>query len=163
MPAGQPHIIRLRGPWEYEPLERLALSGEGLPVQDNKSLPPPGRITMPCDWGQTLGTDFRGRVRYRRRFGLPTNLETGQRVWLVCDGADLRGAAALNGRVLGPIEGYRAPTRFDVTGDLQPRSELIVDVELPPLGYQSELNLRPDRAGLAGGLIGEVRLEIEAG
>jgi beta-galactosidase/beta-glucuronidase len=120
-----------------------------------------GQITMPADWARTLGADFRGLVRYVRRFGRPTNLAAGQKVWLVCDGVDLRGMATLNGRLLGALEGYRAATRFEVAGQLVDRNELVIDVELPPMDYQTEQQMRADRVGLAGGLIGEVRLEIE--
>jgi hypothetical protein len=155
------HVIRLRGPWEYEPLERLLLSAGGTTVPASSPLPAPGRIIMPADWGQTLGNDFRGRVRYVRRFGRPTNLAADQRVWLVCDGADLRGTASLNGRPLGDVDGYRVPSRFEVTTRLEERNELAIVVELPPLDYSAEQAARPDRAGLPGGVIGEVRLEIE--
>jgi hypothetical protein len=157
-----PHVIRLRGPWEYEPLERLVLSADGAGVPAGEPLPAPGRITMPADWGRTLGIDFRGRVRYVRRFGRPTNLAAGQRVWLACDGVDLRGTASLNGRPLGEVDGYRVPARFDVTAQLDERNELAIVVELPPLDYRAEQAARPDRVGLAGGVIGEVRLEIES-
>jgi len=156
-----PHVIRLRGPWVYQPLERQVLAGDGSVVAVAGGLPEAGRITLPDDWGKTLGGDFRGRVRYVRRFGRPSNLDRAQRVWLVCDGVDLRATCELNARALGPIEGYRRAVRFDITSELAERNELTVDVELPPLDYQSEQGLRPDRAGLPGGIIGEVRLEIE--
>ena len=155
------HVIRLRGPWDYEPLERLTLAADGTIAPANGQLPEPGRITMPSDWGRTLGVDFRGRVRYVRPFGRPTNLGPAERVWLACSGVDLRGVAWLNGQPLGPIDGYRAVARFDVTERLGERNQLVVEVELPPLTYQDEQKLRPDRAGLPGGIIGEVRLEID--
>ncbi len=47
-----------------------------------------------------------------------------------------------------------------MTDLLRERNELVIEVELPPLAYADEQQLRPDRAGLAGGVIGEVRLEI---
>ena len=159
--SATPHIIRLRGPWQYEPLERLRLAADGETVADNASLPPPGEAILPADWTRTLGADFRGRVRYRRRFGRPTNLAAGQAVWLVLGGVDLRGEAWLNEQPLGRVDGYREPARFLVTDRLAERNQLILDVELPPLDFQSEQRLRSDRAGLAGGPIGEVRLEID--
>ena len=64
---------------------------------------------------------------------------------------------------LGPARPGREPTRFDVTGVLAERNELVIEVELPPLSYADEQRLRPERAGLPGGLIGEVRLEIFRG
>ena len=160
MSAAAPHIIRLRGPWQYEPLVRLCLDPDGQAVP-GADLPPAGRVTLPADWSRTLGADFRGRVRYVRRFGRPTNLAVDQAVWLVCAGVDQSAQAWLNGRPLGQWQGYHQPVRFLVTADLVERNELIVDVELLPLSYPDEQAVRPDRAGLAGGLIGEVRLEID--
>jgi hypothetical protein len=155
----QPHVIRLRGPWDYEPLAQWELDAEGA-THAAEALPPPGRMVMPADWAQSLGRDFRGRVRFLRAFGRPTRLEPEEQVWLVCDGVDLAGWATLNGEQLGPVDGFRQAARFEVTGRLKERNELAIEVELPPLAYADEQRLRPDRAGLAGGVIGEVRLEI---
>jgi beta-galactosidase/beta-glucuronidase len=155
----QPHVIRLRGPWQYEPLMQWELDHEGS-LREVDELPPAGRMVMPGDWSQSLGRDFRGRVRYVRAFGRPTNLEPGEKVWLVSDGVDLDGRAALNGLPLGPVTNARDQARFDITDLLAERNELVIEVELPPLVYADEQQRRPDRAGLAGGVIGEVRLEI---
>ena len=155
----QLHVIRLRGPWQYEPLVRWALDAEGNRHAAGE-LPPPGRMVMPGDWGAALGPDFRGRVRFARAFGRPTRLEPGEQVWLVVGGVDLSGTAELNGRPLGPVAGVREPTRFEVTDRLAERNELVIEVELPPLAHADEQRLRPERATLPGGVIGEVRLEI---
>ncbi len=140
---------------------RLVPAAAGSTQSAAEPLPPSGRVTLPGDWGATLGAAFRGRVRYLRRFGRPTNLAAGQSVCLVCDGVDLRGAVWVNGRSLGPIDGYQAATRFEIGADLIERNQLVIEVELPPLAHSAEQALRPGRAGLPGGLIGEVRLEIE--
>ena len=108
--------------------------------------------------GRGIGRDFRGRVRHVRAFGRPTRLEPGEQVWLVVSAVDLAGTAELNGQPLGPLAGFREPTRFEVTDRLAERNELVIEVELPPLAEADEQRLR--RAGLPGGLIGEVRLEI---
>ena len=50
-----PHRIRLRGPWECEPLARA--EGADMP------LPPPCRMTMPCRWSAGGLAEFAGRVR----------------------------------------------------------------------------------------------------
>src|SRR5262245_97069 len=63
-----PHRIRLRGPWECQP---LAPDG-----------PPPRRVTLPCRWADGGLGDFRGPVRFRRRFGYPGRLDAHERVWL---------------------------------------------------------------------------------
>ncbi len=119
-----------------------------------------GKATLPCDWSDALGPDFRGKVRYRRRFNRPSGLDPHERVWLVIEGVDAFGSAALNGRALGDIRGYALPASFDVTDLLGPGNELSLDVELPlvmPLGV-----LRPGVEGRSGGPIGEVRLEIRS-
>jgi beta-galactosidase/beta-glucuronidase len=104
-----------------------------------------------------LGADFRGRVRHVRRFGRPTGLDSGERVWLVCDGATLTATVVLNGTPLGAILGPTTPARFDVTERLLPRNELVIEVEFPAI----EAANRPSAAEVrCGGLTGEVRLEI---
>jgi len=158
-----PHVIRLRGPWEYEPLARLVPNADGTLREETHDLPAAGRAKMPADWGATLGPGFRGRVRYVRRFGCPTGLGPRERVWLIFEGADATAVARLNERPLGEIRGPRSAARIDVTELLAARNVLVVDVELPPLDAAAERAARPVREGLPGGLIGEVRLEIESG
>jgi hypothetical protein len=133
------HVIRLRGPWEYSPLESC---------DSRISLPAAGKVTMPCDWGDTLGRDFRGRVCYLRRFGRPTLDTPGERVWLVL--LEIRGGAvvSLNGERLGEIASGQ-PGRFEVTDRLDERNVLEVIVEQPPDAREP------------GGIVGDVRLEIE--
>jgi beta-mannosidase len=133
MPA---HRIRLRGPWECEPLSRL---GPG-------ELPPPRTMTLPCRWDAGGLTDFAGRVRYRRRFGTPTNLGADECVWLTFEGADSRAEAWLNGERLGEHSGEGA-FDFAISQLLISRNELVVEVE-------SE--------NTSGGLWGEVALEIRS-
>jgi hypothetical protein len=149
-----PHVIRLRGPWEFEVLEREAASCAESPAKLT------GKATLPCDWSDALGADFRGQVRYRRRFNRPSGLDPHERVWLVIEGVDAFGSATLNGRALGEIRGYALPASFDVTNLLGSGNELKVDVELPPVLPSG--NLRPGAEGRPGGPIGEVRLEIRS-
>jgi beta-galactosidase/beta-glucuronidase len=129
------HVIRLHGPWEYEPL-----TGVG------EDVPPSGRLTIPADWSETLGADFRGRVRYTRRFHRPTGLIEGQRVWLAVERVEATGAVSLNGQMLGPAAAKGGPFRFDVTDLLARYNVLTIDAE------------SFDRPG---GVTGFVRLEIE--
>ncbi len=114
-----PHLIRLRGPWQYSP---LVCFGDG-------PLPPPGGVELPTDWGATLGECFRGRVRYERNFNSPTNLDPHERVWLVIDGADARADVSLNGDPLGAVEGYALSAEWDITEKLGPRNTLSIEVE----------------------------------
>jgi beta-galactosidase/beta-glucuronidase len=134
-----PHVIRLRGPWEYTVEARSSASSE------TTELPPTGRVTMPTDWAASLGDAFRGRVAYRRRFGKPTNLESNESVWLVCDGATARATLELNSQALGDVLGPNSPVAFDVT---------------PLLGERNELAAVVESLHEVGGLTGEVRLEI---
>jgi hypothetical protein len=129
-----PHRIRLRGPWECEPLARA----------DGGPLPPPGRMTMPCCWVDGGLPGFVGRVRFRRRFGYPGRIDTHERVWLTFAGARAVAEVWLNGQLLGRHEGP-GPFEFEVTNLLRPRNELTVEVEA---------------SDLCGGLWGEVALEV---
>jgi len=129
-----PHRIRLRGPWECEPLARAA--------GDQRPLPRPCRMTMPRRWKDGGLADFRGRVRFRRRFGYPGRIDSYERVWLTVGQASDRVRIALNGAVLGESEGGGWET--DVTALLGERNELTVEVG----------------GGEDGGLWGEVALEV---
>ena len=152
------HVIRLRGPWQCVPLARTVLLANGKSADEPGNLPACGRIELPADWGGLLGDDFRGRVCFTRRFGLPTGLEPEQRIDLVIDGVDAFGNVSLNGEPLGNVA--NEPARFDITRHLKPRNELEVLIELPRLIAESAPLPRPGREHLPGGLIGEVRLEI---
>lgn len=143
------HAIRLRGPWECQPLERAGAAGE---------LPPAGRTTVPGDWAQVLGDDFVGRVRYARRFNAPSSLEPSERVWLVVEGVDHEAQVVLNGQPLGAMSGPQ-PRRFDITAFVEPHNLLVIDVQLSAEVF-ADASLRGQRAGRAGGVTGEVRLEI---
>lgn len=143
-----PHTIRLRGPWEFEVLQ----ADSQVPSPSG-----PQRAKMPCSWAESLGEEFRGSVRYRRKFNRPAHLDLHERLRLVADGADAFAEVTVNGTTLGKIDGYVLPNIFDVTSLIEMRNEVMVDVSLPAetSGVQ-----RPGREQFAGGLIGEVRLEI---
>jgi beta-galactosidase/beta-glucuronidase len=157
------HVIRLRGPWEFEPLARVMIVADGTRHESTDDRLPPGRVRLPADWSATLGHEFRGRVRYTRRFGLPTNLEPHEQVWLVVEGVDYFGTLSLNGQSLGEVVGYQKPKEFDVRGLLADRNHLTLDIELPQCDAAAATAAkieRPGREHLPGGPIGEVRLEI---
>src|SRR6266849_10307562 len=94
-----PHRIRLRGPWECEPLARIAPDEHGQTGRD--SLPPPCRMTMPCRWSEGGLENFAGRVRFRRRFGYPGRIDAHERVWLTFAGIGGTAEVWLNGQHLG--------------------------------------------------------------
>ena len=151
------HTIRLRGPWEFRVAEVQRLTRDGTVEALIPDPAPGGRINLPADWSDTLGQDFRGRVRYTRAFGWPTELEPDEDVYLVLDRLDAYGQVAVNGHPPCRVPPGGQPLRLRITHLLQPRNSLEVDVELPAESGTVE---RPEREGLPGGLIGEVRLEI---
>jgi hypothetical protein len=92
----EPHIIRLRGPWDAEPV------------------------------------DGSQATRWIRRFGRPTGLETGARVWLCLQPGDGILSWRLNDSEPHAVDAAHAVQRFDITDQLQPRNRLEVLVELGP-------------------------------
>lgn len=178
------HVIRLRGPWDCQPLARVTLlAGGGLRVE-RADLPPGATLVMPADWSAVLGSDFRGLVRLIRRFATPTGIDGSTRVWLAIDNVDWQARVSLNNRDLGHIQlagttpslplalspslpllsspALPCPARFDITELLSSRNELIVEVLLPEVAAGVPPLPRAGRAGEPGGVIGLVRLEIEA-
>jgi hypothetical protein len=154
------HTIRLRGPWQVEAIERYVRRADGRYERSAEELPAAGRMTMPADWGELLGADFLGRVRYRRIFQKPTGLDEGQRVWLVVEPARSRVIVTLGGELLGEVYWGPAAGRFDVTRLLEDHNQLDIEVEHPALDEAGATN--DDGGSLPpGGLVGEVRLEIE--
>jgi hypothetical protein len=164
-----PHIIRLRGPWEYQPLARLVKSVAGRWGREEANLPAAGTIELPADWGSAVGSDFRGWVCFRRRFHQPTGLDAASRVWLVIDDVDWQARVALNDRHLGDVLCSHAagtlapkcPARFDITGGLLPQNALSIIVASPLVAADGATFPRPGREQSPGGLIGLVRLEID--
>lgn len=138
-----PHRIRLRGPWECEPLARTGTNAEAGAATE--SLPPRRTMTMPCRWSEGGLINFAGRVRFRRHFGFPGRLDTFERVWLTVGGADCIANVWLNAHYLGRHEGALEPFEFEVTNLLAVRNQLVVEVEGP---------------AEKGGLWGEVALEV---
>jgi hypothetical protein len=149
------HTIRLRGPWNVEPLARFVPQPDGSyrPVKDN--LPPAARATMPADWSASFGGDFLGRVRYHRVFQTPTGLEDGERVFLVVEPPRSHGMVRFFEQLLGEVRHGGAPGRFEITEQLTDHNRLEIIVDHP-----SPSDTRFD-AKSPGGLIGEIRLEIE--
>jgi hypothetical protein len=135
-----PHRIRLRGPWDCEPLRRASAKG-----QAEAPPPAPRRMTMPCRWHEGGLADFAGRVRFTRRFGYPGQIDASERVWLTFAGVEGTAEVRLNDRLLGRHDGAAGPFEHEVTQLLDTRNRLVVEVE--------ELTGR-------GGLWGEVALEI---
>lgn len=132
-----PYRIRLRGPWECEPLVRS-------PETSQAALPSACRMALPCRWKDGGLPEFAGKVRFRRHFGYPSRLEPHERLWLTFAGVAGLAEVSVNGQLLGQHEGSSEPFDFEVTNILKDRNELAVDVT-------GEAN---------GGLWGEVALEV---
>jgi hypothetical protein len=142
-----PHRIRLRGPWQCEPLDRAVKHADGHFEMVPQELPPSCQMTMPCRWSDGGLGDFAGRVRFRRRFGRPRQLDPHEAVWLTFAGVDTIALVTLNGCFLGRQERASEPFEFEVTELLRERNELVVEVEA---------------VSGNGGLWGEVALEVRA-
>src|SRR5438477_6811861 len=123
-----PHRIRLRGPWQCEPLSRLVRQPNGEVEEAAQPLPAGCRMNMPCLWSDGGLGDFSGRVRFRRRFGLPRRIDSFERVWLTFGGVESSAAIWLNGQTLGQHEIANTPFEFSVTDLLRDRNELVVEV-----------------------------------
>jgi hypothetical protein len=154
------HIIRLRGPWQLEPVERFIHRGAGRYDCSREGLPAGARATMPADWSRSFGREFLGRVRYRRTFQKPTGLESGERVWLVVEPPRTHGTVRLGDTLLGDLR-WGGPTgRYDITDRLEDHNRLEIIVAHPALddggAAEDETNM-----SLPGGIVGEVRMEIE--
>ena len=155
-----PHVIRLRGPWRLEPMARTRRLVDGTSQTIVGPLPAPGETLDPSYWGELLGRDFRGRVRYTRRFNRPTGMAEILRIDLVIEGVDAFGRVILNGQPLGEIPLGLVEFRTEITSRLEPFNRLEIEVELPECDESSLRMPRGSRDGLPGGLVGEVRLEI---
>src|SRR6516165_12149416 len=108
-----PHRIRLRGPWEYEPLAHKVQRAGGRIEVLEQQLPPAGKMTLPCRWSEGGLPGFAGRVRFCRRFGLPRRLDAHERVWLTFAGVEASADVWLNGQLLGHLENARQPFEYE--------------------------------------------------
>jgi hypothetical protein len=133
-----PHRIRLRGPWEAEPVGWIDPEAEVRCRTDG--LPPARTVTIPVGWDD-LGFGGRtGAVVFRRRFQAPRRLDDWERVWLVQAGMPGWSSWRLNDTELvwaGPGETdelttISCPVRAEVTALLRERNELAVKVEAGP-------------------------------
>ncbi len=142
------HCIRLHGPWQAS----LIRSDAGFEIGHTPT--PKAKLRIPGDWDDWLGSRFRGLVRLERAFGLPTGLTADQEIFLVIESVDFCANIYVNDGHVGELQLDHPPFRRSVGNRLQVRNRLRLEVELPMHAQ------RGARANLAGGLIGEVRLEI---
>ena len=100
-----------------------------------------GKVRMPTDWSDTLGSGFCGRVKCTRHFGMPTGLDEHSIVMLVVGPTDACGRIALNGECLSEPQHADSPVHFDIGDRLQPRNELCIEIELPAEGPSCDVRL----------------------
>ena len=131
----EPHIIRLRGPWQRQIIEGTEL--------------PPKKITMPSGWAEDVGADFAGTIEYQRFFNRPTGIDNTTSLRLRFKQVIGQATVSLNSELLSTESSEQdQPNHLscDLTGKLYKRNDLRVRIV---------------SAGAAdGGLVGEVQLEI---
>jgi len=111
------HRILLRGPWQCEWLEgpEPALAEE------------PSAVRMPVSWQDAFGS-VAGRVRFRRRFHSPTNLEPEEHVVLAFEALGGMAEISVNGTSIASVDQPEDILRCDVTELLRPFNDLTVDI-----------------------------------
>ena len=152
------HTIRLRGPWQLVPVYRYLSCGGGQYECRSDDLPPAAKMIMPADWSDAFGPEFCGRVRYMRVFHAPPGLVPEERVWLVIEPQRSLARVMLAGETLGTIAATGPPGRWDITHRLSETNRLEIFVDHPAL---EDGNVAPGDTAMPGGLVGEVRLEID--
>lgn len=128
------HRMHLKGPWDFYWLDREE---------------PDGRAVMPMSWRELFGAES-GRVEFRRKFNMPTNLEAHEHVWIVFDGIGGESTVSVNRELLGHIAADQSNAEFEITSLLNVHNELCVALSFDPARVPPEL----------GGLWGPVALEI---
>jgi len=154
------HTIRLRGPWKLQAIERFVLRPDGSHCPTSDQLPSATLAKMPADWSEMLEECFLGVVRYSRNFNRPTNLEPHERVWLVVEPPRSHGRVCANDVELGCVRLGAPAGRFDITALLKDYNAVVIDVGHPELDGEGQA-IGDGSLSEAGGLVGEVRLEIE--
>jgi hypothetical protein len=94
------HIIRLRGPWQYE-----------LRFAEDRSI---GVVQMPCNLAVIAAPG--AELSLSRRFHRPTGLDAAAKVWLAIDPANLVHSMALNTDLVPFVQGD--VVREDITARL---------------------------------------------
>jgi len=91
-------------------------------------------------------------VCWRRRFGRPTGLGAADRLWIVVENLPEAASVELNGVLLGTLRGGAACGRFEVTGRLDARNEVLLRLQAPGDAGPSSSGDPP----------GEISLEIQS-
>lgn len=152
------HRMNLKGPWDYEWLDgphsvsnSTVGETEGIP---NSFLLPHSRVRMPSSVEDAWGV-VSGRVRFRRRFQKPTNLDPHERVHIAFDGLGGNATVTVNDSLLATLCNVTEPCSYDVTSCLGPTNILQVELLWNPLENDPS---HGDQ--IRGGLWGAVGIEI---
>jgi hypothetical protein len=144
MPA---HRIRLRGPWQLEEVAGMAPENA---IVDRPQRGGPRQVRLPTAWASLL-RERTGRVRFTRRFHLPTNLQPGDEVALILDRWPASSGVVLNGRTVSEVRELLHSQRAVMTSLLMPVNVLAIEFDAACL-TAAEWN--------DGGPAGDVTLEI---
>jgi len=102
----------LPGPWRAfatdDDLRRQFIEAD---FDDSDWLP----ISVPGHWAEQPKLASRRSVLHRTRFELPTDAGESSRHWLVFDGIWQSADVWLDGRYLGPTDGWFTPNEFEIT------------------------------------------------
>jgi hypothetical protein len=139
---------------------RYVLRADGSYDRSTDNLPAATKMQMPADWAAAFGGDFLGRVRYIRPFNSPPGLQLDERVWLVVEPQRSRAIVMIVGEALGSVGADGPAERFDITHRLLSHNRLEIIVDHPAADDDGIITVDPAFVD-AGGLVGEVRLEIE--
>lgn len=119
------HVIRLRGPWEYE-----LISAQSCGIRQS------GTVQIQSAWPPELANARGESIRLRRRFHRPTGLEPRDRVWLCVSGLEDIDEVQLNGMVLRPSgeserdeqRARRSLWRWEITDCLEASNAVVIGV-----------------------------------
>lgn len=150
-----PHLIRLRGPWEYA-------TGEGHAITK-------GTMTVPGFWHDQQVFPH-GAVTLSRWFNWVGRVSPEETLWLCLDRCVGRVTANLNGARLGTHENPWDAFRFEVSHLIEPRNRLVLDIEplreshwSAALGVLNRARSREEHAAYpVGGILGGVHLLVES-
>ena len=98
------HSIRLRGPWQYTPLATTRWTRACQSEETGTEVPCPGTMNIPCDWSNSLGQDFQGKVLFQRHFHKPTGLKDEDNVRIRIEQVNALADVFLNHEAIGTVK-----------------------------------------------------------
>ena len=146
-----PHTIALRGPWQIEVIRAIRSPEPTAAAESKLTAGRTATVRLPASWGELFG-EFRGRIRFNRRFHPPTNVGESDRLSVVITDVGCSGTVLLNGDLLGTIDPTANVNRYSIPTYLPVNASLSIELELTgPCTTPQEI-----------GLINPVIIEIDA-